>query len=317
MRQANPQMARSSRRRFLVNGASAVTALGLGTTASAQGLVAAPGNWATLTRAERDGAYNNSAAVPGSAKIVDEWTADSARLRARHAGTIDLAYGPRPRNKWDLFPAAERSAPCLVHIHGGYWQARSRENFSCMMEGVLAAGFSAAMPGYTLAPEASLSEIVAEIHRALDWLATEGPAHGIAGPVILSGWSAGGHLCAMGLNHPRVRAGLAMSGIYELGPLRDTYLDEKLRLTNEEVATLSPLRLPPVDKPLVLAYGTAELPPLVENSRAFHGYRSAHHHAGSLVPVPHANHFTIYQQLRTQDGLLARTVNEIARSLRA
>jgi arylformamidase len=134
--------------------------------------------------------------------------------------------------------------------------------------------------------------------------AAEGPAHGIAGPVILSGWPAGGHLCAMGLSHPSVRAGLAMSGIYELEQLRDTYLNEKLHLTDEEVATLSPLRLPPVSKPLVLAYGTAELPPLVENSRTFHASRSVRHGAGALIPVPRANHFTVYDHLRAPDGVL-------------
>ena len=175
------------RRSLLMTGASALTTTGFSSAALAKGLIAGPGNWATLNRAERDSAYNNSAAVPDSARIVEGWTADSARLRAQHSSTIDLAYGPRPRNKWDLFPASDRMAPCLVHIHGGYWQARSRENFSCMMEGVLAAGLSAAMPGYTLAPEATLTEIVAETHRALDWLAAEGPAHGIAGPIILSG----------------------------------------------------------------------------------------------------------------------------------
>ena len=306
-----------NRRRLLATSASALTAAGLVTNVSAQSLAAAPDNWMTASQGERDGAYNNSTAVPGSAGIVEGWTTDSARFRAQHAGTIDLAYGPRPRNKWDLFPAPDRMAPCLVHVHGGYWQARSRENFSCMMEGVLAAGFAAAMPGYTLAPDATLLEIVAEVHRALDWLGAEGPAHGIAGPIILSGWSAGGHLCAVGLRHPSVRAGLAMSGIYELGPLRDTYLNAKLHLSDGEIATLSPLRLPSVDKPLVLAYGTAELPALVENSRSFHAYRSARHQAGALIPVPRANHFTIYDHLRPADGLLTRAVLELGRTLRA
>jgi len=306
-----------NRRRLLATSAGALAAAGLVTDVSAQSLTAAPDNWMTASQGERDGAYNNSTAVPGSGGIVEGWTTDSARLRAQHATTIDLAYGPRPRNKWDLFPASDRMAPCLVHIHGGYWQARSRENFSCMMEGVLAAGFAAAMPGYTLAPDATLTEIVSEVHRALDWLAAEGPAHGIAGPIILSGWSAGGHLCAAGLRHPSVRAGLAMSGIYELGPLRDTYLNEKLHLSDVEIAKLSPLRLPPVAKPLALAYGTAELPALVENSRSFHAYRSAKHQVGALIPLPRANHFTVYDQLRPSDGILTRAVLELGRTLRA
>ena len=102
------------------------------------------------------------------------------------------------------------------------------------------------------------TEIVGEIRRALDWLGADGAKHGVgAGPIVVSGWSAGGHLTAMALDHPRVAAGLAISGVYELAPIRDTYLDEKLRLTDAEIATLSPLRLPAVPKPLAIAYGTA------------------------------------------------------------
>ena len=283
--------------------------------ATANGLVAEPGNWATLSRKERDAAYNNSAAFPEGVALVDGWTKASAQMRAANAKTVDLAYGPRERNKWDLFPASDPNAPCLVFIHGGFWQARSRENFTCIMEGVLAAGFSAALPGYTLAPEATLTEIVAEIRTALDWLAKEGPRHGIAGPVILSGWSAGGHLAAMALDHPSVKAGFAISGIYELGPLRETYVNDKLRVTDLEIAALSPLRLPLIEKPLVLAYGTAELPPLVENSRAFHTHRSALHGAGALIPVPRADHFTVLEDLRAKNGGLMRAVAEIAGSI--
>jgi acetyl esterase/lipase len=81
--------------------------------------------------------------------------------------------------------------------------------------------------GYTLAPDASLTEIVAEINAALDWLAANGAAHGINGKVVLSGWSAGGHLTAQCLGHTRVGAGMAVSGVFELGPIRDTYSTRK------------------------------------------------------------------------------------------
>jgi acetyl esterase/lipase len=153
----------------------------------------------------------------------------------------------------------------LVFIHGGYWQGSARERLSCIAEGVLARGWSAALPGYTLAPSASLTQIVDEIRSSLDWLAAEGGAHGVAGPIILSGHSAGGHLTAMALDHPSVRAGLAIAGIFELGPIRDTYLNEQLKLTDQEIATLSPLRLSSVSKPLAITYGTAELPALVRD----------------------------------------------------
>ena len=263
-------------------------------------------NWGAMSRAERDAAYNNSAAVADSPVLNAAREAASVAFRAAHPGHLDLRYGPRERNSWDLFPAADRKAPCLVFIHGGYWQRNSKDQFANLITGPFAHGWAAALPGYTLAPDASLTEIVAEIDAALNWLAENGPAHGIGGKLVLSGWSAGGHLTAMCLGHPSVVAGLAISGVFELGPLRDTWLNEKLRLTDEEIATLSPLRLPVVNKPLAIAYGTAELPPLVADSRDLHARRAAVHAPGPLLPVPGANHFTIVHELRDRDGMLTR-----------
>lgn len=262
--------------------------------------------WARMSRAERDRAYDNSAAVADSAARNEARIAASREFRARHDQALDLRYGPRERNLWDLYPAAEARAPCLVFIHGGYWQRNRREDFACLAEGVRAQGWACAMPGYTLAPDVTLADIVAELRQALDWLGSHGAAHGIAGPVVLSGWSAGGHLAAMGLSHPLVSAGLAISGVFELGPLRDTYLNEKLRLTDDEVATLSPLRLPPVQKPLAIAYGSRELPALVEDSRDLHALRAASHAPGPLVPVSGADHFSILDALRHPEGELVR-----------
>jgi arylformamidase len=263
-------------------------------------------NWGAISRAERDAAYNNPAAVPESAALLAEWRTSSEAFRTAHAQHLDQRYGPRERNTWDLFPAADPKAPCLVFIHGGYWQRNSKDMFSNLIAGPYAHGWAAALPGYTLAPDATLKEITAEIHAALDWLAEHGPSHGIAGPVVLSGWSAGGHLTAMALGHPRVAAGLSISGVFELGPVRDTYLNEKLRLTDAEILSHSPLRLPPVNKPLAIAYGTAELPPLVSDSRDLHAMRAAAHAPGPLLPVSGANHFTIMHELRDTGGMLTR-----------
>jgi len=263
-------------------------------------------NWGMMSRAERDAAYNNSAAVANSPALNEARIAASRSFRAERPGALDLPYGPRPRNKWDLFPAADPKAPCLVFIHGGYWQRNTREEFCNLMGGVMAHGWASALPGYTLAPDATMTEIAAEIRAALDWLAANGRAHGIEGPIVLSGWSAGGHLTAMALDHPAVAAGLAISGVFEMGPIRDTYLNDKLNLTDEELRTLSPLRLPVVQKRMSIAYGTAELPPLCGDSRDLHAMRAAAHAPGALLPVAGADHFTIVLELADPAGELTR-----------
>ena len=302
------------RRALLAGSAGLIAGLGL-RPAAAQDLVEGPENWATMNRAQRDAAYNNNAAVPEGNGIIDRFNADSVPIRKRAAKTIDLAYGPKPRNRIDLFPGDSAGAPCLVFIHGGYWQSRSRESFACLMDGIRATGMAAALPSYTLAPDANLREILDEIIAALEWLTREGGKHGVAGPLIVSGWSAGGHLAARVLGHDAVRAGLAISGIFELGPLRDTYVDEKLKLTDEQVESLSPLRGPAIEKPLALAYGTAELSTFVENARTFHAYRSALHLPGALIPVPKANHFTVLEALRSKDGPIAQAAVDLAAAL--
>ena len=255
-------------------------------------------NWAAASQAERDLAYNNNTAVADAPALIEERNAASA---AMPPPTMHL-YGETEREQWDLWPAGD--APMLVFIHGGYWQRNRRQDFWCMAEGARAMGWGFALCGYTLAPEAPLTRIVAQISAALDAL----PA---SGPVVLSGWSAGGHLAAMAASHPRAAAAVAISGIFELGPIRDTYLNEKLALTDEELATLSPQRLAPVQKPMAVTYGSAELPELCRQSRDFHALRAAAHAPGPLIPVAGANHFTILDQLRRPGGFLLRAAADL------
>ncbi len=266
-------------------------------------------HWFDLTQDERDAAYDVRRAVPQYAALRAAREAASAAYRSGHAtASLDIAYGPRPRQQWDIFPGARPDAPCLVFIHGGYWQANSRESFACLAAGVAAHGWSAALPSHTLAPEATLPEIVAEIDSGLSWLAAHGAAYGVAGPIVVSGWSAGGHLTAMTLGNPAVAAGLSIAGVFELAPLRDTYLNVNLRLTDEDIALCSPLRLPVTEKPLVIACGTAELPALIADSRDFHAYRAAAGAPGALLPIAGANHFTILDALAAPDGALTHAL---------
>ena len=269
-------------------------------------------DWSKLAQAERDAAYDNNRAVANSAALIEKRNEASAAFRAAHADHLDIPYGPKERMKFDLYPAKDPQAPCLVFIHGGYWQRNRREDFSAFAAGVMAHGWSVAIPGYSLAPEATLAEIVAEIKLSLTWLAAQGGKHGLAsGPIIVSGWSAGAQLAAMVLTHPAVAAGVAISGVFDLAPIRDTYLNEKLRLSDGEVTSLSPLLLPVVNKPLLISYGTRELWPLIEDSRDLHKRRVTANAAGALVPIPGADHFTILQQLQSVDTAVVRHILQV------
>ena len=272
-------------------------------------------DWMTMSLNDRNLAYNNHAHVGEdfAQQKLECWAAASKVLREQRPKHLNLAYAPGERTKWDLYPATDPKAPCFVHIHGGYWQRNSRERLACLAEGALAHGWSAALPSYTLAPDASLTQITNELRKAFDWLDAKSAEHGIVGPIICTGWSAGGHLTAFILDHPKVAAGLAISGVFDLAALRDSpHVNDNLKFTEVEVETLSPMRLPVTNKPLSIAYGTRELPAMIASSRDYHAYRSKAHAPGDLVPVSKTNHFTILDELRLPNSNLMRAVLQIA-----
>ncbi|MGQ0653291.1 MAG: alpha/beta hydrolase [Betaproteobacteria bacterium] len=256
-------------------------------------------SWREMDQATLDAAYNNGRAVANSAELVADWERRSRLTRERVRCELDLRYGAAERNRIDLFRSVP-GAPLLAYIHGGYWQTRNKEIYSVLAEGPIAHGIDVALIGYTLAPEKRMDGIVAEIHAALDFLGKR--YRGIA----VSGWSAGGHLTAMAMPHPAVGAGLAVSGLYDLEPIRHTYLNEKLKLDEAEAKRNSPILLPHPGKPLVVAYGAAELPELQRQSR---DYAAAH--KLRMEALEGHDHFTILEELASPQGkltALARTL---------
>ncbi|HMM91970.1 alpha/beta hydrolase [Bradyrhizobium sp.] len=269
-------------------------------------------DWRALSQEERDLGLNNGAAVSGSVDMVAGWEQRSAELRKRFPAHMDLRYGPRERNRIDFLKAAD-NAPTLLFIHGGYWQARAKEVFTVVAEGAMAHGINVALTGYTLAPEANLDEIVAEIHAGITFLAGQLPALGAADAgIVVSGWSAGGHLTAMSLSHPKVRAGMAISGIYDLEPVRHSYLNEKLGADEAMSRRNSPLMQEGgPSKPLSLVVGSAELPLLRRQTADFACHRAKHGLPVTYEEIPGANHFTILYEMMSPKGRITTLIRQL------
>ena len=256
-----------------------------------------------LDEAARKEAYDNTSAVANSTAQLADFEARSAALVEQcSAANLDVPYGAGERQKFDFFPGAAGTAT-LLFIHGGYWQMRHKNTFRFVAEGALHQGLNAALVGYTLAPQATLTQIVQEVRSGIAAVRAHALHHSAADRILLCGWSAGGHLTAMALDEPGVVAGLGISGIYDLGPIAHNYLNAALQLTPQEIAQLSPLRLPVVDKPFVTAFGTAELPQLQAQSQAFAAYRKGQHH-DVLLSIAEANHFSILNALAQPQGAL-------------
>src|SRR5262252_9661097 len=180
-----------------------------------------------MEREALDAAYNNSAAVADSDRYITDWLRRSEALRARLPDHLNLVYGDAPRTRLDFFATNRAGAATLLFFHGGYWQRNAKEGFSFIAEGPLAHGFNIAVAGYTLAPEARMDSIVREARTAMRWLhqnlATLG---GDPTRLYVSGWSAGGHLTAMLMDEAAVAGGLAVSGLFDLQPIRLCYLND-------------------------------------------------------------------------------------------
>ena len=104
----------------------------------------------------------------------------------------DLSYGPHARNRLDLFMPSGALNGLVVFVHGGYWMEDfDKSAWSHLAKGALDHGYAVAMPSYALCPDVRVSDITVQVGLAITRAATE-----IAGPIHLTGHSAGGHLVA-------------------------------------------------------------------------------------------------------------------------
>ncbi len=266
-----------------------------------------------MDKAALDAAYNNSAAVADNPAWLESWRTRSASIRSivRHDAKgmrLDIPYAPQERTKLDYFPSGENNAPLLVFIHGGYWIRNSRDMFSFLAAGPNAHGVNFISVGYTLAPQAKLTQIAGEIDQSLTWLADHASELGFdRDRIFISGWSAGGHLAALAGGHSAVAGALPISGIFDLEPLSLNYVNDTLQFTPSEIEMLSPFRrLGKAKVPMRLVAGGNELPELQRQTR---DYAQAARTLGLKVRdevLPGHHHFSILDELAKPDGGITR-----------
>jgi arylformamidase len=283
---------------------------------------ALPSLYRGMSRQALDIAYNNAVAVRDSAAFLSRWDRESEATRSRivvsRAIRVDLdqRYTAADRSLVDLFLQSRLQAPTLIFIHGGYWQLNSKERFSFVAEGPLSTGMNVAILGYTLAPQASMDQIVGEIRQGVRWVADHLNVLGYLGPVGVAGWSAGGHLAALAMSESRVRFGLAISGIFDLEPIRLNYLNEKLGMSAQESQRNSPIfNIPSHAGYLTIAVGEDELPELRRQSADYFAAWNAAGLPGRHVLVNGRHHFAVLDELARPNGVLLQSLkSEIIRA---
>jgi arylformamidase len=276
-----------------------------------------------MARIDYEAEYNNRRRVPESVEILLRWTANSVRFRAAAAAELDVPYGPDSRHRYDLFHAADGGAdgPLIVYIHGGYWQRGDRSDYSFVAETFTAAGATVALPSYTLSPQAQVADIVDEMRGFLAALWQKTGRR----PVV-AGHSAGGHLAAamMTTDWPAygdvptdlVRAGYAVSGVFELEPLIPTSLNDALGLDAATARAASPILWPAPAKgrTFVAAVGGAESQEFLRQSLELTRVWSEAGVIAECVVAPALNHFTVVDEFARPGSAMFTRVLQLARS---
>lgn len=265
-------------------------------------------DWRSLSQSELDAAFNNSRAVSNSSSLVEGWNEKSASLRQLMGDHLDIPYAAGARNRFDYFRASS-DGPVLIFIHGGYWQSRGKDTFSFCAAGALDQGINVALINYTLAPDASIGQMISETHLAIDHIVEKLPSlGGDRNRIILAGWSAGAHLAMMAAHHPSVKAVVGISGIYDLEPIRFTYINKPLQLTQHDVDHYSPIRQERAPHiPIRIVVGADELPLIKRQSGEF----AKHCASSEYVEIVGANHFTILDELSSRDGKIAKIIRDL------
>ena len=272
-------------------------------------------------RAGLDAQYDNRAKVPDFEEYNERRTTFSEEARASYDCRLDVAYGPSRAERLDVFPA-DGAAPVQVFFHGGYWMRHDKRDYDYIARAFRPAGAAFVNVGYALVPSVSLDELVRQCRAALAWVWRNADSFGADRTrIFASGNSAGGHLAAMmaatdwpafdaDLPRDLIKGACAISGIYDLEPIRLCFLNDTLGIDHAEVARLSPIALEPRGgSATLLAVGDLEGPEFVRQAEDM---AAAWRSRGARVDVrvlAGIDHFSILVELEDPASPLSRAIH--------
>ncbi len=262
--------------------------------------------------------YNNRAAVPDHPQFLARGTAASAAARARYRHRLDVRYGPGPKETLDLFLPETTPLGTFVFIHGGYWRALDKSDYSFVAGPFIEQGLAVAVINYDLCPAVTVTEIVEQCRRAMVWMAREGPAHGCnVGNVVVGGHSAGGHLAAMmfctdwrayGLAAAPLVGGVTLSGVHDLAPMVHFSYNVDLKLDAAEAARLSPADfVPTTTAPLLIACGAMETAEFLRQSDLlWEAWPQVRRPASAPMFIADTHHFSVVLEYAHPESALTQ-----------
>ncbi|MEO1912136.1 MAG: alpha/beta hydrolase [Paracoccus sp. (in: a-proteobacteria)] len=248
-----------------------------------------------------DDAYANGAHIAGAEGIADSWPHSAAAFRDRHP-PLDLGRG-------QLFMPQDAPRGLMVFVHGGYWMRTDPSVWSHLAQGAIEAGWAALLPGYVLAPDARIAQMTTQVAEQIALAADR-----VAGPIAISGHSAGGHLAARMICDDgtlpaavlaRVTACVPISPLTDLRPLMRTQMNQTLRIDAAEAASESPALLTPAPGiPVTTWVGGSERPEFLRQARLLADIWAGLGAATDCVTAPGDHHFSVVEALRRPDSPL-------------
>jgi arylformamidase len=276
------------------------------------------------TQEEIDREYDVEQMVPDFRIFARQFIEGSARARAELAIRPDVRFGPTLDEYVDLFLPVRKAAPIFVFIHGGYWRMLSAKEFGLVAPGPVARGFAVAVSNYALCPKVRIEEITRQSRATIAWLYRHAREFD-ADPerIFVAGHSAGGQQVGMllatdwageyGLPPDIIKGAIAISGLFDLTPLRYSWLQPKLLLDHETIARQSPqFNLPRMAPPLILSVGEAESAEFHRQSRSYMEAMRARGLRVEWLDQPGCNHFTAITGFAERDSILCRALGALA-----
>lgn len=253
-----------------------------------------------------DDAYTNGAHIAGGERWPAAWVEPARAFREELSSAgrarLDLAYGERERNRFDLFLPETKTKGLVVFVHGGYWLRLDKSFWSHLAAGPLANGYAVAMPSYTLCPDIRISGIVTEVAAAIDAAAAV-----IDGPLMLTGHSAGGHLVSRMISatsplaapvQARIRHVVSISGVHDLRPIMRTAMNEDLHIDEAEALAESPALLRPMDNARITCWvGGSERAEFIRQNALLANVWTGLGAATAAAVEPDRHHFSIIDGL--------------------
>jgi len=265
--------------------------------------------------------YNNRAAVPNHMEIIESWAAQSVKARSDTPCTLAVPYGDSARQIIDIFHASSQNAPILVFIHGGYWQGLDPSFFSFIAPELTKAGFCVANVGYDLCPDVRVDDISSQMRQAIRHLYLNAEIYNAdRDRIFVSGHSAGGHLTAemMATDWPKldaslptdlVKGGVPISGLFDLTPLLNTSINEKVGMNQDDAVRNSPILRMPTDRmPMVVIVGGNETPGFHEQADRLEAAWGSALSGITRLNVDGCDHFTVVGEMAKPDSNLYQAI---------